>query len=169
MNISQSNFKLVNKQDGFTLIELVVVIIILGVIAVTAVPKYIDLQDDAKTASLQAIKGALESAIKLVYSKSIIKGNQNLARASGVDVDINGTTLDIKYGYPLANYASANGSWDDLIELDREFFSSTIVGGHFVIYIGEKVPTGLQDECMVGYKQVDGISSSPEITLNECG
>ncbi|WP_283104296.1 type II secretion system protein [Shewanella gelidimarina] len=168
MNIRRASIKLVKSEGGFTLIELVVVIIILGVLAVIAAPRFINLQNDAKTGSLQAVKAAMESATKLVYSKSNIKGNQGLARASGVNVDINGTILDIKYGYPLANYSLANGSWEDLIELDNEVYSSAIIGGHFIVYLGTTAPKGLQDKCMVGYKQVDGPSSLPIITLNKC-
>ncbi len=52
-NMSRSMNK---EQKGFTLIELVVVIVILGILAVTAAPKFIDLQDDAKTATIKAAK-----------------------------------------------------------------------------------------------------------------
>ncbi len=50
------------SQKGFTLIELVVVIVILGILAVTAAPKFIDIQGDAKAATLEGIKAAMETA-----------------------------------------------------------------------------------------------------------
>lgn len=50
------------KNKGFTLIEMIVVIVILGVLAVTAAPKFMGLQSDARIATLQATKGAIESS-----------------------------------------------------------------------------------------------------------
>jgi MSHA pilin protein MshA len=91
------------KQQGFTLIELVVVIVILGILAVTAAPKFIDLSADADKAVLEAASGSLLSGAKLVYSKAIIQGVQNQELT---DIDINGdgtTDVEIKYGYPSAD------------------------------------------------------------------
>ncbi|OQK62680.1 putative membrane protein [Vibrio vulnificus] len=53
-----------NKQ-GFTLIELVVVMIILGILSVTAAPRFLNLQSDARKSTLEATKGALESAFQI--------------------------------------------------------------------------------------------------------
>lgn len=60
--------------SGFTLVELIVVIVILGILAVTASPKLMSLSGDAKIATLRGISGALESSLKLAYSKAVIHG-----------------------------------------------------------------------------------------------
>ncbi|MCP4321446.1 MAG: prepilin-type N-terminal cleavage/methylation domain-containing protein [Alteromonadales bacterium] len=104
------------KQQGFTLIELVVVIVILGVLAVTAAPKFIDLQDDAKTSTLNAIKASMQSAASLVNSKSLIKGNQTSATAN---VDVNGVTVGIAFGYPISKditNITAATTWGALLD-----------------------------------------------------
>jgi len=60
------------KQQGFTLIELVMVIVILGILAATALPKFANLQADARYASLQAAQGAFKSAASIAHAKWLI-------------------------------------------------------------------------------------------------
>ena len=59
---------------GFTLIELIVVIVILGILAVSAAPKFIDLQKDARTAALRGMKGTVNSAIQMLRAKALVQG-----------------------------------------------------------------------------------------------
>lgn len=65
---------MMKRQQGFTLIELVVVIIILGILAVTAAPKFINLQSDARKSTVEGVKAALQGANTLIYSKAAIQG-----------------------------------------------------------------------------------------------
>ena len=68
----KSSLRSRSNQQGFTLIELVVVIVILGILAVTAAPKFIDLSSDAKAATLEGAKAAIQSARDIQYAKSAI-------------------------------------------------------------------------------------------------
>ena len=61
-----------DNQKGFTIVELVVVIIILGILAATALPRFIDVQDDAQLAVAEGVRGALMSAIGLAKAKYIL-------------------------------------------------------------------------------------------------
>jgi MSHA pilin protein MshA len=65
---------MLKRKKGFTLIELIIVIVILGVLAVTAMPKFIDLSSDAKIASLNNVAGQIESTVQMVRAKALVKG-----------------------------------------------------------------------------------------------
>jgi MSHA pilin protein MshA len=126
------------SQKGFTLIELVVVIVILGILAVTAAPKFIDLQDDARTSTLDGIKGSIESVKAFTYSKSLIAGNETVdgdVANPGVTplIVVNGADVNVSFGYPRSNTASLAEWRTNLLEIAvGEFVISEIAS---VIYI----------------------------------
>ncbi|WP_086981508.1 type II secretion system protein [Vibrio aphrogenes] len=85
------------KQGGFTLIELVVVIVILGILAVTAAPKFLNLQDDAKVSAVKGLAGAMKGAMGITYGKAAVAGEE--AKETGY-ILVDGVSTAVKYGYP---------------------------------------------------------------------
>lgn len=79
--------KTINKtQQGFTLVELIIVIVILGILAVTAAPRFLNFQGDAQVSVLEGIQGTLNTTISFVNSKAII-GGQEAAALSCLDAN----------------------------------------------------------------------------------
>ncbi|MDG3084792.1 type II secretion system protein [Vibrio hannami] len=87
------------RQGGFTLIELVVVIVILGILAVTAAPRFLNLQSDAREASLQGLVGAMQGAAGIVYGKAAIDG----VETDSVTANKSAGGVTTHYGYPTSD------------------------------------------------------------------
>ncbi len=126
------------KQTGFTLIELVVVIVILGILAVTAAPRFLNLQNDAREARLEGMKGAIESALGIGYGKMAIVGLEHYPYISNKHTDagsgkgpeslpfpgcnLNGSkSCTFRYGYPDADETSLAVL---VAELDNQYGTS---------------------------------------------
>ena len=77
------------NQEGFTLIELVVVIVILGILAATALPRFINVTNQAHSAAVAGAGGGFGSAVALVHAKWVADGAD--PAASDIDLDVDGT------------------------------------------------------------------------------
>ncbi|WP_139685369.1 prepilin-type N-terminal cleavage/methylation domain-containing protein [Vibrio tasmaniensis] len=85
-------------QKGFTLIELVVVIVILGVLAVVAAPKFLNIQDDARASVIEGVGAALRGASEIGYGKGILEGFERDQWADKATEDDSGRQYH--YGFP---------------------------------------------------------------------
>lgn len=103
------------RQSGFTLIELVIVIVVLGILAALAVPRFISLQREARIAVIDSLFNSVRSGSNLVYAKSAAVGQSDMASGS-VDIDGPGPggAIATVFGYPAATAAAMGLLFDNL-------------------------------------------------------
>ena len=102
------------KQSGFTLIELVIVVVILGFLAVTAIPKFLDLTDQAKQANIEGMAGGFATAISLARAQWEAEGrgkdasNRNVVNYDGIDLLLTTEATGIRPGYVVSAISGQN-------------------------------------------------------------
>jgi MSHA pilin protein MshB len=87
------------KQQGFSLIELVIVIVILGLLAATAIPRFLNVTDDAENASVDGVSGGLATAVGFVRAQWEVDGRRN----NSVILDGTRVSLDTRFGFPTGS------------------------------------------------------------------
>ncbi|AEX23240.1 type II secretion system protein [Vibrio sp. EJY3] len=102
------------RQGGFTLIELVVVIVILGILAVTAAPRFLNLQSDARASALEGLKGAMQGASGIVFGKAAIQGVESSTTA--ISISSAEGNIQTIYGYPTATPAGIGAALQDTVD-----------------------------------------------------
>jgi MSHA pilin protein MshA len=125
--------KLNNRQAGFTLIELVVVIAILGILAAFAIPRFASLEREARVGTVLGAAGSVRSAATLAHSVFLVQGSSPIL--------MEGVSIDLTEGYPDATDIS-------LALADLTGFSVTVNGANDQATIQKAGVTG---NCMVVY------------------
>lgn len=132
-----------NKQQGFTLIELVMVIVILGILAATALPKFIDMTTSARESTLSGLQGAIQGAKSIVKAGYLINPSSPVTMSDGTTVTV--STTGAVEGLPTADAAGIGNA----IDISSEFTPSYATTPNIATFT-------LQTNCFLTYTESTG-------------
>jgi MSHA pilin protein MshA len=151
-------------QAGFTLVELLTVITVVGVLAATALPAYANLESDARAAVLQSARASLATVARTVHAKHLIDPQ---ARADGAVLRLESAAVMLRHGYPAADAGLAAAAGLDAGG-GTSGWQVALAGGKLVA-----APAGVRDaaRCNVTYTEAPAAGAAPDIvaTTADCG
>lgn len=135
-------------QPGFTIVELITVIVLLGILSAVAIPRFLNITSEANLAVLEAMEGAVFSAANLVYGKARLQGVHKQLSAT-VDIDGDGAgDLEVRYGYPsgsrnngiskiMGGSFESEWTWSTSYGDGRFYLTTAALGGRSGVYVNQ--------------------------------
>lgn len=137
------------KENGFTLIELVVVIALLGILAAFAIPRFASLESEARAATVNGVAGALRSAAAMAHGLHLATGSD--------PITMEGASIDIVNGYPDA------ATVEDTLA-DSTGFTISVAGTTATF-----TKTGTTSNCFASYTESAAANTPPTIAVTTTG
>ena len=145
------------NEKGFTLIEIVMVIVLLGILAAVAIPRFANLSQSARASTVDGLYGTIQGASAMVYAQSLIEGETALAVSS---VTMEGQAIVTAYGYP----DDTAGGIDVALSAYDGF---TFAAGPPALFTNDSDATPV--DCRVEYTEPAAVNARPTIaSVNTC-
>lgn len=148
----------INKQAGFTLIELIMVIVILGVLSAFALPRFADLGGNARTASINGLAASVRAASNIAHAQSLANGT-----GAAVAVLLEGTSIAMVQFYPSAAGITLAAQVSAGANLDYSLGTPPANGVKYELAGGATTA-----DCSVSYVEA-AASGTPTITVTTSG
>lgn len=153
LNRQQRQGLMIGNQRGFTLIELIIVIVVLGILAATAVPKYFDMRTDARIAAVQGLAGGVSGAAAIAHAACLMDTAGCSVTAPTATVSLGGTPVDLVYGYPAATAAGI----ETALDYTAGQFTETAAAGTYTFHLTDAAGDG----CEVLYTAATSVAGTP--------